>query len=259
MRKKKLFLLMACMVMATSACQGKDAKQETASTPVVEENTEEKDVAEKSDKEESNAGAQYEGLTLEELENQGFEIGGSGYSSVMGSDYSITLSALKNNYLALNFKIAEITKEDFEEFSAGREAADDKTEYVYNYVKENFPDNTSSECTISYQISDHDTLLQACADGVCEEYADLENVTMEELYGEGYEYEIKQGSCFGTEDDMQYDYLVFLKKDGADYVVVLDDAGNQALGELDFSADDEEEAEAIKDAIVIEGYQLSAN
>lgn len=260
MRKRKLFLLMACMVMALSACQGKDAKQETDSTPAVEENTEEKDTAEMREKEEANEGSQYEGLTLEELEDLGFGIEGNGYSSVMGSDYSITLSASKNNNLWINFKIAEIPKEDFEEFSAEREAAADDTEYVYNYIKENFPDNTISDCTVmSYQIYDHDTLLQACADGVCVEYEDMENRTMEELYAEGYEYESKQGSSFGMEDDMQYNYHVFLKKDGEDYLVVLDEGGNQALGELDFSADDEEEAEAINGATVIEAYQLHAN
>ena len=108
MRKKKLFLLMACMVMAMSACQGKDAKQKTESTPAVEENTEEKDTAEMREKEEANEGSQYEGLTLEELEDLGFGIEGNGYSSVMGSDYSITLSASKNNYLWINFKIGII-------------------------------------------------------------------------------------------------------------------------------------------------------
>lgn len=258
MRKRKLFLLMACMVMALSACQGKDAKQETDSTPVVEENREEKDVVEKSDKAEINNGVAFEGLTLEELENLGFEIGGCGYSSVFGAN-CISLSASKNNYLYLSFKIAEVTKEEFEEISDECKAADDQTEYFYNYLKENHPDNTISNCTVSYQIGDQDTLLQACADGVCEEYADIENRTMEELYGEGYEFDTKQGSAFGTEDDMQYNYYVFLKKNGEDYIIILDEGGNQALGELDFSADDEEEAEAINSAIVIEAYQLHAN
>lgn len=109
---------------------------------------------------------------MEELENQGFEITGSGYSSVFGSDYSITLAALKNDYIELNFEIAKIAKEDFEEFSNEREAADDKTEYVYNYVKEKFSDNTSSNCSVNYQISDHDKLLQACEDGVCVRYGE---------------------------------------------------------------------------------------
>ena len=50
-----------------------------------------------------------------------------------------------------------------------------------------------------------------------------------------------------------------MKKNGEDYIIILDEGGNQALGELDFSADDEEEAEAINSAIVIEAYQLHAN
>ena len=42
-----------------------------------------------------------------------------------------------------------------------------------------------------------------------------------------------------------------------EYIVVLEDAGNQALGELEFGASDEEMADAIKGAMVIEAYQLT--
>lgn len=44
-----------------------------------------------------------------------------------------------------------------------------------------------------------------------------------------------------------------------EYIVVLEDAGNQALGELEFGASDEEIVDAIKDATVKEAYQLNEN
>ena len=257
MRKSKLFLLIACMVLAMSACQSKDAKQETTDAPVVEENTEKTDKAEESAESEDSSVAQYEGLTLEELENLGFEVAGYGSSSTFGSDYCIELTVKKDDYVNLTFTIAEIDKEEHEMLSSEKDAADDRTEYIYNYLKENYPDNTSSDCKVTYQIYGHDTLSQAYADGVYEKCENMENRTMEELYGEGYEFEKKQGSYFSVGDDTQYDYLIFLKKDEQECIVVLEDAGNQALGELEFGASDEEMADAIKGAMVIEAYQLT--
>ena len=259
MRKSKLFLLMACMVVTMSACQSKEAKPETTDAPVVEENTEEKDTAEESEKSEESGISQYEGLTLEEVENLGFEVCGYCSSIGSGSNYCIELTARKDDYIDLTFTIAEIDKEENERISSERDAADDSTEYMYNYIKENYPENTISNCKINYQIYGHDMLLQAYADGACEKCENMENRTMEELYVEGYEFESKQGGSVGMGDDMQYEYLVYLEKDEEECIVVLDAGGNQALGELEFGVSDEEVEDAIKGATVVEAYQLNKN
>lgn len=257
MKKSKLFLLLACMIFATSGCQNNDVKQEGNDTPAVVENTQEADKPEEDVTPENNSTSQYDGLTLEQLEELGFEI--CGYSSFSsGSGYHISLSARKD-YITLAFNIAEIDEEENEVISSERDTSDDKTDYMYNYIKENYADNTTSDCTITYDIYGHDTLLQAYEDGVYTKCENIENLTIEELYGEGYEYESNHGSSFGLGEDTQYDYLVSLKKDGGEFYVILDDTGNQALAELDFSASDEEKADSIKEATVIEAYQLNVN
>lgn len=258
MKKSKLFLLMACMVVSMSACQSNDAKQEITDAPIVEETTEQTDIAQESaNSEENSSTSNYDGLTLEELENLGFKVCGYSSSSSFGSGYSIELTARKDDYVNLTFTIAKIDKEENEKLSSEKDAADDSTEYMYNYIKENYPDNTISDCKISYEIYGHDMLLQAYEDGVYAKCEIMEKRILNELYGEGYEFESKQGSYFRVGDDIQYDYLVFLEKGEEKYVVVLDDEGNQTLGQLEFGTSDEEIANTIKASTVIEAYQLN--
>lgn len=275
MKKYKLLICMLMTAVVISACGSADedsssdtpASQETedrdeqsAQEDSDKDGSSENDSAEKPDSDDDPAGkdqetedpsensdsaagqpASYEGLTIKDMLDNGFELGGYMAMS-MGDSGAISVQLTKDiEYVTVNFNGLDM--ETYEEFG-NLENSDAKDEYIEEHFSDTVLDY--SNYSVQYMIYGRSALQTAVEMGIYAAYDDAQGKKLAELLDDGYS--IDGYSSSGDE------CLLNMSDNNGKYIVLVD--LSEKNEEVDLFMSDEEEV--LRDYTIVEAYRLTS-
>lgn len=184
----------------------------------------------------------YEGCTIKDMLDNGFDIGGHMAMS-MGDSGAISVQLTKDiEYVSVNLN--DLDMETYEEFSA-LENSDAKNEYIEEHFSDIVLDG--SNYSVQYMIYGRSALQTAVEMGIYAAYDDAQGRALSELLDEGYS--IDGYSSSGN------DCLLNMSGNNGKYIILLD--LSEKNEEVDLFMSDEEEV--LRDYTIVEAYILTSS
>lgn len=206
-----------------------------------EEDPDAADLSENNDSQSIQPGS-YEGLTLKDMLDNGFDIGGHMAMS-MGDSGAISVQLTKDiEYVSVNLN--DLDMATYEEFS-GLENSDTKNEYIEEHFSDIVLDG--SNYSVQYMIYGRSALQTAVEMGIYAAYDDAQGKVLSELLDEGYS--IDGYSSSGN------DCLLNMSDNNGKYIILLD--LSEKNEEVDLFMSDEEEV--LRDYTIVEAYILTSS